>query len=521
MSAALTPHPSAAAPGTAAPPPALALVHVDKRFPGVHALKDVSIEIRPGEVVGLVGENGAGKSTLMKILSGVYQPDSGDILLDGRKTRFVSASDAMSQGIGMVFQEQSLLTNLTVGENIYLGNEKQFTRFGIVDWRALYAAASRQLAKVRIDADPRTRTDDLDFAARQMVELAKALTLEENAPGHLVILLDEPTSVLERAEIDILFARVRALRARASFIFVSHRLDEVLELSDRIYVMKDGAVVAELAAAEADVTQLHHLMVGRSLQAEYYREPLQQPYRDEVVLELDGLRLGNAYRDISLQLHAGEILGIAGVIGSGREELTRTLAGFAPHDGGRLLARGREVRLRTPAEAVDIGVGYVPRERRVEGLVLFLPVAANITLADLGGLTRAGLIDTREERRLAEDWVKRLKVRTPGIHTLCLNLSGGNQQKVVLAKWLNAQSRILILDHPTRGLDVGAKEEVYELIRAVTAEGVAVILTSDTLEETIGLSHTVLVMRDGGITHRADASPGRKPKQVDLIGHMV
>ncbi len=521
MSAPLGPPPSAAAPGATVPPPALALVHVDKRFPGVHALKDVSIEIRPGEVVGLVGENGAGKSTLMKILSGVYQPDSGDILLDGRKTRFVSASDAMSQGIGMVFQEQSLLTNLTVGENIYLGNEKQFTRFGIVDWRALYAAASRQLAKVQIDADPRTRADDLDFAARQMVELAKALTLEENAPGHLVILLDEPTSVLERAEIDILFARVRALRARASFIFVSHRLDEVLELSDRIYVMKDGAVVAELAAAEADVTQLHHLMVGRSLQAEYYREPLQQPYRDEVVLELDGLRLGGAYRDISFKLHAGEILGIAGVIGSGREELTRTLAGFAPHDGGRLLAHGREVRLRTPAEAVDVGVGYVPRERRVEGLVLFLPVAANITLADLGGLTRAGLIDTREERRLAEDWVKRLKVRTPGINTLCLNLSGGNQQKVVLAKWLNAQSRILILDHPTRGLDVGAKEEVYELIRAVTAEGVAVILTSDTLEETIGLSHTVLVMRDGAITHRTDASPGHKPKQVDLIGHMV
>ncbi|WP_084640069.1 sugar ABC transporter ATP-binding protein [Kaistia adipata] len=521
MSAPLTPAPSATATATAASPPALALVHVDKRFPGVHALKDVSIEIRPGEVVGLVGENGAGKSTLMKILSGVYQPDSGDILLDGRKTRFVSASDAMSQGIGMVFQEQSLLTNLTVGENIYLGNEKQFTRFGIVDWRALYAAASRQLAKVQIDADPRTRADDLDFAARQMVELAKALTLEENAPGHLVILLDEPTSVLERAEIDILFARVRALRARASFIFVSHRLDEVLELSDRIYVMKDGAVVAELAAAEADVTQLHHLMVGRSLQAEYYREPLQQSYRDEVVLELDGLRLGGAYRDISFKLHAGEILGIAGVVGSGREELTRTLAGFAPHDGGRLLAHGHEVRLRTPAEAVDVGVGYVPRERRVEGLVLFLPVAANITLADLGGLTRAGLIDTREERRLAEDWVKRLKVRTPGINTLCLNLSGGNQQKVVLAKWLNAQSRILILDHPTRGLDVGAKEEVYELIRAVTAEGVAVILTSDTLEETIGLSHTVLVMRDGAITHRTDASPGHKPKQVDLIGHMV
>ncbi|MCB1500059.1 MAG: sugar ABC transporter ATP-binding protein [Bauldia sp.] len=501
--------------------PALSLVDVDKRFPGVHALKNVSIEIMPGEVVGLIGENGAGKSTLMKILSGVYQPDGGEIRLAGKPTRFISAADANRQGIGMVFQEQSLLTNLSVGENVYLGNEAQFRRFGLVDWGALYAAAARQLEKVEVDVDPRTHTSELDFATRQMVELAKALTLEENAGGHLVILLDEPTSVLERAEIEILFARVRALKTRASFIFVSHRLDEVLELSDRIYVMKDGAVVADLPAAEANITQLHQLMVGRSLQAAYYRESLQKPYGDEVVIEAEGLTLGHAYRDISFKLHAGEILGIAGVLGSGREEVTRTLAGFAPHDGGSLRIGGRECRLRTPAEAVDNGVGYIPRERRVEGLVLFLSVAANITLANLRSLTRHWLIDGREEQRIATTWVERLKVKTPSINALCLNLSGGNQQKVVLAKWLNAKARVLILDHPTRGLDVGAKEEVYELVRSVTAEGVAVILTSDTLEETIGLSHTVLVMRDGAITHRTAALPGHKPTQVALIEHMV
>ncbi len=500
---------------------ALSLVHVDKRFPGVHALKDVSIEVRRGEVIGLVGENGAGKSTLMKILSGVYQPDSGKIEIAGQPTRFENAADANRKGIGMVFQEQSLLTNLTVGENIYLGNEAQFTRYGIVNWKALYAAASRQLSKVQVDVDPRMRADDLDFAARQMVELAKALTLEEHASDHLVILLDEPTSVLERAEIDVLFARVRALKSRASFIFVSHRLDEVLELSDRIYVMKDGAVVADLVTADANITTLHHLMVGRSLQAEYYREPLQKAFREEIVLEVDELSLGNAYKNISFKLHAGEILGIAGVIGSGREELARTLAGFAPHSSGKLRVANREVHLVSPAEAVDIGIGYIPRERRVEGLVLFLPVAANITLADLENLTRHGLIDAREERRLATSWVDRLKIRTPSINTLCLNLSGGNQQKVVLAKWLNAKARILILDHPTRGLDVGAKEEVYELVRAVTTEGVAVILASDTLEETIGLSHSLLVMRDGEITYRAEANPGHKPSQINLIGHMV
>jgi ribose transport system ATP-binding protein len=501
--------------------PALSMVKIDKRFPGVQALKDVSIEVRPGEVVGLIGENGAGKSTLMKILSGVYQPDSGDIFIAGESTRLANAADANKQGIGMVFQEQSLLTNMTVGENIYLGNEAQFTRFGIVNWTALYAAAERQLEKVKVDVDPRMRADDLSFAARQMVELAKALTLEEHAAGHLVILLDEPTSVLERVEIEILFARVRALKERASFIFISHRLEEVLQLSDRIYVMKDGAVVADLKAADASVTTLHRLMVGRSLQAEYYREPLQRPFRDEIYLEADGLSLGNSYRDVSFKLRSGEILGIAGVIGSGREELTRTLAGFAPHERGRLSVAGREVRLTTPAEAVDFGIGYIPRERRVEGLVLFLSVAANITLADLASLTSYGLIDAREERRLAKSWVDRLKIRTPGINTLCLNLSGGNQQKVVLAKWLNAKARILILDHPTRGLDVGAKEEVYELVRAITAQGMAIVLTSDTLEETIGLSHTVLVMRDGAITHRTDANPGHKPQQIDLIGHMV
>ena len=501
---------------------ALSLVNVDKRFPGVHALKNVTIHIRPGEVVGLVGENGAGKSTVMKILSGVYQPDRGEIRIGGKAVELANASDANSKGIGMVFQEQSLLLNLSVGENIYLGNEGQFTRLGIVNWRDLFAAAKRQLAKVHVDIDPRLPAEDLGFATRQMVELAKALTLEDQAGGgHLVILLDEPTSVLERAEIDVLFARVRALKDRASFVFVSHRLDEVLELSDRIYVMKDGAVVADLAVADANIPALHQLMVGRSLQAEYYREPLQKPYRDEVVLEAKGLSLAGAYKDLNFRLHRGEILGIAGVVGSGREELTRTLAGFAPHDVGQLTILGKEVHITDPAVAVDIGLAYVPRERRIEGLVLFLSVAANVTLADLQRLTKYGLIQVAEEKRVVRTWIERLNIKTPSVSTLCLNLSGGNQQKVVLAKWLNTKAQILILDHPTRGLDVGAKEEVYEIVRAITAEGIAIIVTSDTLEETIGLSHTVLVMRDGEIRFSTDAQPGQKPRQVDLIQHMV
>ena len=500
---------------------ALELDGVDKRFPGVHALKAVSMAVRPGEVVGLVGENGAGKSTLMKILSGVYQPDGGRILHDGRPIVLRHPAEAAANGIGMVHQEQSLLLNLSVAENIFLGKEQPFLRAGLIDRTAMHAAAARQLAKVKLAVDPGALTEGLSFAQRQMVELAKVLTLEEERSGHLVIMLDEPTSVLEQAEIDILFARVRELRARASFVFVSHRLDEIMELSDRIYVMKDGAVVAEMPAAEATSHRLHELMVGRSRNAEYYREQLQQPHRPDIVLSARGLTLDGAYRDVEFELHAGEVLGIAGVIGSGREELARTLGGLAPASAGELTVFGKPHRLASPGEAVGLGIGYVPRERRVEGIVGFLPVFANITLGNLGAVMRHGLLDHAAERRTAESWVKRLTIRTPSINALVMNLSGGNQQKVVLAKWISAGARIIVLDHPTRGLDVGAKEEVYELVRGLSAEGVAVTLTSDTLEETIGLAHRILVMRDGVVTARFDAMPGAKPDQLALIEHMV
>ncbi len=499
----------------------LELHGVNKSFPGVHALKDVGIEVRENEVVGLVGENGAGKSTLMRILSGVYAPESGSFRINGEDVTLRSPRDAEVHGIGMVFQEQSLLPNLSVCENIYLGQEQPFTRFGLIRWSKLRAAARRQLDKVQSAIEPDRRTSELNFAQRQMVELAKALTLEEQTHKHLVILLDEPTSVLEKADIEILFDRVRSLKARASFIFVSHRLDEVLNLSDRIYVMKDGAVVAEMASKEADIHKLHELMVGRGLQSQYYRESRQKPHGEEIVLAAEGLTVDGAFRDVTFDLHAGEVIGIAGVIGSGREQLTRTLFGFVRPSRGEIRVAGEPVRIAKPADAVQHGIGYIPRERRTEGLVLFLSVAANMTLASLRNVMWHGLLNLGAERRLARDWVKRLSIRTPGISALCLNLSGGNQQKVVLSKWLNAGSRIVILDHPTRGLDVGAKEEVYELVRDLTDRGVSIIITADTIEETIGLSHTILVMRDGIVTRQFSAPPGNKPRQIDLIEHMV
>jgi ribose transport system ATP-binding protein len=494
---------------------------ITKSFPGVQALKNVSIEVRPNEVVGLIGENGAGKSTLMRVLAGTYRPDSGALRLDGQDLRLRNARDAAAHGIGMVFQEQSLLLNMTVAENIYLGQEGRFLRFGTVNWKAMNDAARRQLAKIGVDIDVTARTSELTFAARQMVELAKALTLEESVDRPLVILLDEPTSVLGAADIEVLFQRVRSLKARASFVFVSHRLDEVLAISDRVYTMKDGQVVAEHAANAVTAPELHRVMVGRGLQAEYYRETRQKPPQDKVMVEAKGLTLAGAYRDIDLTIRAGEIVGIAGVVGSGREELIRTIGGYTPQTGGTLTIDGDGVRFSSPEQAVRKGIGSIPRERRVEGLVMFLSIAENISLADLSSVMRHGAISYARERALAADWIKRLRIKAPGPHVACRKLSGGNQQKVVLARWMTAGSRVLILDHPTRGLDVGAKEEVYDLIRDLSDQGVAILLISDTLEETIGLAHSVLVMRDGEITARHDASPGNKPDQVDLVKTMV
>jgi ribose transport system ATP-binding protein len=499
----------------------IALQSVSKSFGVVRALHDVSLQIGRNEVVGLIGENGAGKSTLMRILCGGIRADRGTMLIDGAPVVLGGIQDANRHGIAMMFQEQSLLLNMSVADNLHLAQEARFRRAGLLSRRRMYAAARALLAKVGLDIDPGQNTGALSFAMRQMVELAKTLALEERTDKPLTVLLDEPTSVLEARDIAILFERMRALKSRASFVFVSHRLEEVLEISDRVYVMKDGEVVAERTAGQSSVPDLHARMVGRDLHSEYYREARQAPPLPDVALEARGLSLRGVYSGLDFTLHRGEVLGIAGVIGSGREELTRTLFGFLPHTGGTLRVAGAQTVLRSPAQAVSAGIGYVPRERRVEGLVMDLTVAANITLAHLSAAMRGGLIDHRRENAIADDWIGRLHIRTPSSAQLCRNLSGGNQQKTVLARWMTAGVRILILDHPTRGLDVGAKEEVYDLIRDLCAQGIAIVLTSDTLEETIGLCHTILVMRDGVITARFDAAARSKPPQVALVEHMV
>ncbi len=499
----------------------LTISGLTKSYGNIHALRGVDLEIRPGEVVGLVGENGAGKSTLMRILAGTQRQTSGAITRNGKAFTAATPQQANEAGIAMVFQEQSLLLNLSIAQNIFLGQEKQFTRFGLVNWKRMNAEASRHLKMVGIHADPASLAGDLSFAERQMVELAKALSLADRVKEDLIILLDEPTSVLEQSEIDILFERIRALKARASFVFVSHRLDEVLEISDRIFVMKDGQGVATMNAADADGASLHRIMVGREMHAEYYLESEQTEPADRIVLEARGLSCAGRYRNVDLMLREGEILGIAGVIGSGREELIRSFFGFEKPDSGEIRLRGEVVQFANPTEAVGKGIGFIPSERRLEGLVMMMPIATNITLPSIGVVEGPLGIRYDREAALARDWIGRLAIRAPGPQALCQSLSGGNQQKVVIAKWLTAGSRILILDHPTRGVDVGAKEEIFRLLRQLSSEGYAIILIADTLEETIGLSHNILVMRDGEVTARIAAPKGAKPSQVELVEHMV
>ena len=504
--------------------PVLQLEGVTKRFPGVVALDHVDLEVRQHEVVGLIGENGAGKSTLLKILSGVYQPDEGRVLVRGEPQRFRGPRDAARAGIGMVHQEQSLVGSVSVAENLLLGAEGTSVRGGVYRWGEVNRRAAALLEKIGSTISPTAPLDSLTFAQRQMVEVAKALSVEEQVRSEPVIVLDEPTSVLDGDDLEALFVQIERLRRIASVIFVSHRLDEVLRVSDRVYVMKDGRCVAERDPRQVEVAELYELMVGRSTTGQYYREEDQDPVGPdaEVVVSARGLAKAGSYADVDLEVRRGEVVGIAGTIGSGREDLCRTLFGAEPFDGGQLLLGGRPVRFRSPGDAVRAGVGYIPAERRFEGVAMGLSVSDNVLLADKAPASVGPFAHPRAQARLVDDWIERLRIRTPRRSTDVAKLSGGNQQKVALAKWLvSPRLRVLVLDHPTRGLDVGAKEDVYRFIRQMGRQGLAIVLLADTLEETIALSHRVLVMRDGRVAARFDAAPGSKPSQVDLVEQMV
>ena len=515
-------------PRVPAPVHALEVRGLVKSYPGVKALDGVDLVVRQNEVLGLAGENGAGKSTLLKALVGLVRPDGGEIWVRGEKVRLRSVVDAADHGIGMVFQEQSLVPNLTAAENIVLGSEGPGVRRGIYRWKTMRKLAQEQLDKIGSHIDPLARTDTLSFADRQMVEIAKVLRIEGRTSHPPVIILDEPTSVLESKEIETLFTQVRRLREFASVVFVSHRLDEVLDVCDRVAVLRGGRSVGEVPAAGAAPAELHRMMIGSTGSDDHYhgaaatvRPDQQSAEPREPRLVVRGLT-GKTFRDVDLDVHAGEIVGIVGVHGSGREDVCRALFGAEPTTAGEVVLDGEKLDLSGTRAACAAGVGYVPAERKTEGMVGPMSVADNMTLTKQQSRCTGPVVRPRKQATLVDRWIERLSIRTPHRGTAIQRLSGGNQQKVVLARWLVAGDvRLLLLDHPTRGLDIGARSEVYRLMRELAGSGVATVLLADSLEEAIGMSDRIIVMSDGRATTEVAAPAGGKPTPLDLVKEMV
>jgi rhamnose transport system ATP-binding protein len=474
-----------------------------KSFGGVHALRDVQLTVRAGEVLALLGENGAGKSTLIKLITGFYQPDAGEILLDGRPVQFAGTRDALDQGVAAIYQEPSLFPDLDVAENIFVG--RQPMRGGRIDWRRMYAEAEALLRRLGVALSPRTKARALSVAQMQMVEIARAISVKAR-----VLIMDEPTSSLTNREVEELFTIVRQLRAQgAAIVFISHRLEELFAIADRVTVLRDGAYVDTRAMAGVTTEALIRLMVGRTLSELFPKQPVAP---GALLLELQNLSLPGRFADISFQLRAGEIVGMAGLIGAGRTEVAEAIFGVAPALSGTIRLNGQEVRISRPEDALRLGIGYVPEDRKLHGLVLQMSIAQNITLPVLKQFTRMGWLNQRAERERAVADARRLEVKMASVDQPVGQLSGGNQQKVVLAKWLGTRPKVLILDEPTRGIDVGTKAAVHRLMSSLAAEGMAILMISSELPEVLGMSDRILVMREGRLTgqfSRAEASQER------------
>jgi ABC-type sugar transport system ATPase subunit len=479
---------------------------ISKVFPGVRALRGVDIEARAGEVLALVGENGAGKSTLVKILAGALRKDGGRIFLDGQEVDIDTPAHARRLGIAIVYQEFNLTRNQTVAANIFIAREPRTGGvgrwLGWVDRGRMETGARQVLSRIRANVSPRARVRDLSVAQQQMVEIAKALAVEAK-----ILIMDEPTAALGENEVEILFEIVRHLKsAGLAVIFITHRLEEVFRVADRVTVLRDGERVGEMRIEEAAPDRLVRMMVGRTLEDIFHKDTsaISAP-----LLEVRGLTRRGVVRGVSFTLRRGEILGFAGLIGAGRTETARLIFGADPRDAGEVLLAGRPLALRSPADAVKAGIGLVPENRALQGLVLGLPVQENIVLATLDRHNHAGWIDRAGIAATAQDYVRRLTIRTPHLRQRVLFLSGGNQQKVVVAKWLALQPRVLIMDEPTRGIDVGAKAEVHALMSRLAGAGIGIIMISSELPEIMGMSDRIVVMHRGrvaAILDRAEAS---------------
>lgn len=478
---------------------------IEKRYPGVLALSGVDLEVARGEVHILLGENGAGKSTLMKILAGAVRRDAGTITIDGHDCPLASPRDAQQAGVSIIYQEFNLVPFLNVAENIFLGREPRGAVPGVIGRRRLVDEAKRILRELEVEIDPLAIVAHLGVAEQQMVEVAKALSIDAK-----ILVMDEPTSALTDREISRLFQVIRSLRARGvAIIYISHRMEELFQIGDRVTVMRDGRYITTRVISATTLQELISLMVGRDL-TEHFPKKAVAP--GEELLRVENLTRHGVLYDISLTLRRGEVVGVAGLMGSGRTELARAIFGADPIQAGRVTVKGREVVIRSPQHAIALGLGFLTEDRKRQGLVLCLDLQANICLASLDRFSTAGVVNGGREANEAQQLSTALRVKTPGLHQRVLNLSGGNQQKVVLAKWLCRQAEILIFDEPTRGIDVGSKVEIYQLINRLAAEGKAVLMISSELPEVLGMSDRILVMNRGHLAGEFTAAEATQEK---------
>ncbi|MFZ1043372.1 MAG: sugar ABC transporter ATP-binding protein [Anaerolineales bacterium] len=491
----------------------LELKEISKRFGNVEVLHGVSFGLKPGEVHALLGENGAGKSTLIKVITGIYQPDGGEIYLNDHRVHFEDPLQARQAGIAAIYQELSLCPDLNVAENIFLGRQPT-TAGGRIDWNNLYSEADRLLKSLGVHLDLRTKTRNLSIAQMQSVEIARAFSLNAR-----ILIMDEPTSSLTLNEVAELFGLVRRLRDEgAAIIFISHRLEELFEVADRVTILRDGSYVDTRLVKDVSRDELVRLMVGRTISNLF---PKQDVKPGEIALKVENLSQAGIFEDISFELRRGEILGMAGLVGAGRTDVARAIFGVTPPTSGRIQIEGRWVEITSPQQAINLGLAYVPEDRQLHGLIPAMSITSNISLPILKKYARRGWLMDKAERSAAFTAAQQMEVRASTIWQIARTLSGGNQQKVVLAKWLSTKPRILILDEPTRGIDVGTKAAVHALMSKLASEGIAILMISSELPEVLGMSDRIIVMHEGQMTGHFTRTEATQEKIISAATQTV
>lgn len=491
----------------------LELKNITKRFSGVEVLHKVSFALRPGEIHALLGENGAGKSTLVKVMTGVHQPDDGEMFLDGKQAYFGNTRESRQAGIAAIYQELSLFPDLDVAENIFVGRQP-VTTGGRIDWRKLYADAGRLLESLGVRLNLKHKARNLSIAQQQMVEIARAFSINAR-----ILIMDEPTSSLTLNEVADLFRLVRRLRDDGTaIIFISHRLEELFELADRVTILRDGFYIDTCAMRDVTRDDLIRLMVGRAITNLF---PKQEVEAGEVVLSVEHLTREGAFSDISFELRRGEILGMAGLVGAGRTNVARALFGAEPATSGKIQVEGREVVITSPRQAIALGLAYVPEDRQLHGLIPAMNIISNISLPTLAQYAWKGWLRDTAERKAAHNAALQMEVRANNIWQMARELSGGNQQKIVLAKWLAARPKILILDEPTRGIDVGTKAAVHALMSKLAAQGMAILMISSELPEILGMSDRIIIMREGRLTGHLTRAEATQEKIISAATQAV